>query len=76
MRVIMHRIEQWGLRNGVMPHRWHVRGGIVGWGYRYLRGPVSLDGQQREPRLQQCVGGWTWGMVQDVRHQGLRGSIG
>ena len=35
-----------GLRTGVMPHRWHVRGGVVGWGYRYLLDPASPDGQQ------------------------------
>ena len=23
-----------------MPHRWHVRGGAVGWGYRYLLDPA------------------------------------
>ena len=30
------------------PHRWHVRGGIVGWGYRYPLGPGSSYSESRD----------------------------
>ena len=42
---------------GVIPHRWHVRGGIVGWGYRYLLIQSGRAAAIEEPRLQQWCGG-------------------